>query len=775
MLREVMEGQIRDVGTNGRESAAFQVAKESLGPMRSSAIYVANRASRGRFFPETSVYFDGPKEREKQEVSWRQLPGVLDNIDSRITSDSKRPENFAGKKLASDWQSARDSLRELLIQHSGEGTKLTDYVFSVKGSHTLFYEAVRDGKGFIYPLTVGGGISNEEMQQSIARQVSEPAACAELGRERSDAGSIEENIAVENAVELIQDRMMLVPGTGSLRRISSVTNEFAPVRHEGFEHDGKMIRTLRRMGAYSVGELQQAQLFLIQKTLHFDEEEGEVGFDQDVADVWTSMWMKAHPDREEPEAAEELGKYARERIYFEFVSQWLRENPQLAARFRNSHEYKKHHEQFRDMNLSASGQTETQTAVAMLANYYLYRFEGANTPQESPSQRQLALIEGFHNDVASFLDAEGELALDLPKVPQINSAGCQSEELRNVAERLSNLPYKQAVFDNAEKVQVIDQARSAMQRIEHEISRHRATQPIADLLGLIHGDDTKLIHALVANIGLARVPGEKRFTASSWFPCAEGYLPDGAGIFPFEQERGASSIEDAIRYVFNGQAMDMGDGGFSDSAYESQVARISEVGAQVIDFLRTDQRVPEKVRQFAETIASPKELKVKLLEVFSHIGEQDPLVVNRFFPEGFETFYTMTLHRYATDFLRGVESQLVKSTKPAKERARRRFKGQWKDYDFSTVDEDTLQSAIDKTLARGEHRINKLNHEEGEKKTTLKDWQEYFEKVFGWDTHEMKFLRWESFWDVWNSLGPAWDCICFSRKPIFNTDTYQQF
>ena len=53
--------------------------------------------------------------------------------------------------------------------------------------------------------------------------------------------------------------------------------------------------------------------------------------------------------------------------------------------------------------------------------------------------------------------------------------------------------------------------------------------------------------------------------------------------------------------------------------------------------------------------------------------------------------------------------------------------------------------------------------------------KEHFEKVFGWDTFDMWFLRWEKFWDVWNTLGGAWDCICFGRKSIFNPKTLQQW
>jgi hypothetical protein len=155
------------------------------------------------------------------------------------------------------------------------------------------------------------------------------------------------------------------------------------------------------------------------------------------------------------------------------------------------------------------------------------------------------------------------------------------------------------------------------------------------------------------------------------------------------------------------------------------------------------------------------------------VGAKD--VVNRFFPGGFADFQTMTEHRYATDFVRGVETQLVLSERSFPEKLQRRFGGKWVNNDFSQVSGAAVEDAIAKTLAIGSHRIDKLNHERGVKRETLKDWQEFAEKSLGWDTHEMKFLRWESFWNVWNTLGPGWDCICFSRKPIFNAETLRQY
>lgn len=168
------------------------------------------------------------------------------------------------------------------------------------------------------------------------------------------------------------------------------------------------------------------------------------------------------------------------------------------------------------------------------------------------------------------------------------------------------------------------------------------------------------------------------------------------------------------------------------------------------------------------------DLAVKILERFGPIADNDPLVVNRFFPEGFAQFQKSAVYRYVFEFVRGVETHLIASTSP-EETLARTFAGKWKNHVFSDVHEDVIAKAIEKTLTDASHRIRILNHEQGVKRKTLKDWQEYFEKIFGWDTFDMWFLRWEKFWDVWHTLGGAWDCICFSRKSIFNPRVLQQW
>lgn len=333
--------------------------------------------------------------------------------------------------------------------------------------------------------------------------------------------------------------------------------------------------------------------------------------------------------------------------------------------------------------------------------------------------------------------------------------------------------------ERSQTAKTISAANKALRKVGFEIERNKKIRRVKEKLTrrLITDDKMTLYRTVIANVIMARVPGERRFTASSWMPNADGYLPRGKeSISPFQRSEvqfgeipSISDAVSAVKNIFNGEVLNRVGG---SSAYESQVERISANGDVLFRFLQQNEAVPANVRDIMQTIGSSEMLKTKILKNF---GKDAKSVVSKFFPEGFEDFQTMTIYRYTTDFVRGVETQLVFTQKPRRERLKRRFAGKWENYDFSKTDDNTVKDAIEKTLAIGSHRIDKLNNQEGIKKTTFKDWQEYFEKVIGWDTHEMKFLRGEPLWTFWNSIGATWGCICFSRQPLFNTETFQQF
>lgn len=762
-----------------RESAVVQTARELTGPFRSAAIYGANRLSKGRLFPSTNVFFDSQPHNEAQMYTWQQMPQILQKIGERFSNRTQRPTKFIDKDVYTKWQSAKANLQAALQTLSGDDIQLTDYMTQFDENRVLYYQKEQDGKTFLYPLVFANEkkqrLTNETLKSQLMIHQAESILVSN-DEAPQVTSQIANNLAIENAIDLLNWQLNKEPHEGTIMRISSVANEFLPMRHSHYDIDGEMFTKLRHRGASSFGELQQVQNLLLLQSLKFDRQTGEIMYDPKLADIWKQTFLQAYPDRTLSDAEGELNKFAREKVYFELATQWLHENPRLVNHFRKSLFYKQFEPAFRDRNLSAIGLTETQNANAMLANYYLYLFEGGGDPQVSPSQKYLATIDHFHDSIASFIHESSYMGLPIPQVSTDNLEVTQREELGKLKNQLKCVPYQNSQLTSEQKENTLRQAEISLRKVTHETARHAATQPFIDKIGLISGEDTTLYHATVANVGMARVPGEHRFTTSSWFPHTDAYLSEGlSSLFPFDNEKHFDTINNAIRFVFNGETLNMGDGGISDSAYESQVARITQVGGQIFEFLQTDARVPEKIRSIMQTVGSTKEYMTKALEVCDDISHHDPHTANRFFPEGFEQFQLMTMHRYVTDFLRGVETELIKSTKSMPDKMGRRFGGKWKNYDFSNVNEELLQQAVDTTLAIGEHRAKKLNHEGKEKKTTLKDWQEFFEKALGWDTHEMKFLRWDNFMTIWKTMGPAWACICFTRKPLFNTGTMQQF
>jgi recombination protein RecA len=301
----------------------------------------------------------------------------------------------------------------------------------------------------------------------------------------------------------------------------------------------------------------------------------------------------------------------------------------------------------------------------------------------------------------------------------------------------------------------------------HVLERMRKLVPI------IVNDDklARFFPIVVAKLGMAAVPGEGRYTASSWLNKAGEMMPEGTELHPFESLSEGKKVEDSIRHIFNGELQKKNTGA-SNSAYESQVARIYENGGNILKFLMDDKRVPENVKDFIGTITSHS-IADRVLEQFGPIADQDPNVANRFYDD-FAEFQTSVVHRYVTDFVRGVETHLINLTQPVGDRVARRTLGDWKNYDFSQIPDDILRLAITYTLADGEHRIKKLNHETKEN-ITLKDKQELIERWIGTFTYDLQFVQHDQFMNIWRSLGGAWDCICFSRKTVFNPRTLKQY
>lgn len=780
--------------SGGKESPLYRSLAELKGPIGSFFGYVAGSSFLRRFSSDLDTFF-GPKVVEaKPERPLSDIGPILSEVDNRLKGTGA-PERFL-KDFYEDWRRVAAKLETAV----GSSYQLTDYVLfpSDETPFTVFFLS----EGHLVPVKVDrAGFDLQKIEAQLSERSSRikidklPVFGPDTGWQKR----MREGVEVESAISSFADSETTPENRAKLRILSPIANDFLYKRHTVFEREGELINSLRHAGATSVGEQQELMRQLFARHVHYDKNFGvTVDWPEalQLADVWSLVTPGENRIEVKLSLQSRMETYARENVYFAMVSQFLRENPGIVNAFMNSEAYRNNAMNFVDRHLAALGSTHRGVAEAMLAGYYLYRFEGSNNPDGSPSQKFLARIPGYHQEIGSFIDAYSGTKPTIPVVRETASdlVADQNRAIEEVARSLKTkeLPYSRfssEAHPKEQRTEALKRASEKTPELEGQIRRNLVNRLMVDILerrfGLATDEERRkgIIQTVISNVGMARVRERQfadrdRFTAQTWFRDSAGYLPEAyTSHTPTPDLRPTveaidGNVNDSIRHIFNGEIIPVGPG--FESAYESQVSRIEEEGKFLIRFLSEDLRVPQEVRKFMQTLTSP-ELAVRVLDHFGDMEEQDPMIVNRFFPDGFDEFQRMSVYRYLTDFVRGVETNLILATQPVGDKLGRRTLGGWKNYDFSSVPEEVLEKAIDTTLKDADHRIRVLNHEADGEKKTLKDWQEFFEKMFGWDTYDMKFLRWSKFFDLWTTLGGAWDCICFSRKSLFNPRALQQY
>ncbi len=755
---------------NIRESTLVQVAETAYGPVHSVAARGAYHLTRNRRSPLYAHVFDEQKEHPEKAV---QLTDAWQTLNRAFIHLGNRSEHGGLKSIYNQWNSVRNLLQEAI----GKDNVITDYVTSIDGNEFNVYVKVKQPENSPSPYKLASlSITKEPLTpESIQQQISGENITVELHCSSNWATTTDRVlpetdvlIEMENGIAAINDTYKGDYRARTTHRLSRSANTHQLRRHEDFDRDGKNISDIRYRRVYTIGEIQELQRYMFSEGLSFDPLSGEVKIHEQLAKRWIQMRALAGVVAED--AHKEMYKYARECMYFKMINQRISECPQEVNMFMNSPVFKAYEAKFKDGYLAARGQTEFDIAKAMLGNYFLMHFEGSTDMMNSPSQKHMAKEKGYQFLIDSYVASRPDLHALIPTVR--DPAVDQPEALKKIKVTPQQTPISHRKLND-----VVAKADEALEKIPYEIRRQKTGAHVLErmrkLVPIIVNDDklARFFPIVVAKLGMAAVPGEGRYTASSWLNKAGEMMPEGTELHPFESLSEGKKVEDSIRHIFNGELQKKNTGA-SNSAYESQVARIYENGGNILKFLMDDKRVPENVKDFIGTITSHS-IADRVLEQFGPIADQDPNVANRFYDD-FAEFQTSVVHRYVTDFVRGVETHLINLTQPVGDRVARRTLGDWKNYDFSQIPDDILRLAITYTLADGEHRIKKLNHETKEN-ITLKDKQELIERWIGTFTYDLQFVQHDQFMNIWRSLGGAWDCICFSRKTVFNPRTLKQY
>lgn len=748
-----------------------QFIRAATGPFRSAIYYggvhlpgLRQLVIKRQPHAENFLYHKPTPER----TTIKNCSSVLTAIDGRLFNHGN-PEHFIGQELYGQYEQVKAELQAQAVLQLGETGKLSEYVFfDRRTQQALFFFQTESSQ--IIPIAVKHefDVKNLQFAGKYAGDVSESSLAEEL--------KLHEILIEMGFTDWSADTQSY-----SLRLINSISNEFHLTRQADLEHDGIIINTLRDNGVHTIGELQAVFRLLFSRGIQTGQD-GETYVDQDLLDRARKIFCLAYPEIAPRHAEQWICEAAQEKLYFHAVIEQLRQNQPLVLAFMQSQVFFNHVREFKDRHLASLGQTEREAAIAMLAGFYLLQYEG-NPPEHSRSQYYFANTAGYFEDIQAFLADYEQLGNQIPEI--LNSAIKEQREVVCGVAEISE-PFI------AQKQQVLDDFDNNYYKALCQKRRHRTHQALLGTLQKVRAPITVdprkgMFPNLIANLAIKRVKtdeDEYHLLPCTWFWWNGGYLlEDGEAPPNFNEQKSRVNPENepldsvntrlsrSLQYIFGiSQATDSAEKGSVYAQYQAQEQRIISEAPTIMEYLATGDDVPETIRSFISQIISG-DFVYRVLEKFGSVSDQDPNIINRFFPEGLHAFTQSVSYRYAFDFVRGIETNL-NFQNGFKAKMRAQFIGDWQPLDISKLSLDKLEKARKLVLRDGEHRLAWLNHETTKIKT-LKDLQEKAEIIFGWDTEDMKFLRWTPFWDVWHTLGGAWDCVCFARKTIFNPRAFK--
>lgn len=749
----------------------FQFARASIGPIRSGVYFAAVhlpglRQLAIRRQPHTENFLYHKKDPEQTPLG--QCAEVLTAIDERLYNQGQ-PEHYIGQELFGQYQQIRDQLQAEVVQQLGKPGNLSDYVFFDRETrqNILFFQTEDNS---LIPIVINQAFDAKSLQFKEAIENEMPASYLD------EELRLDEVLREMGFAEWSTDTQAY-----SLRRVTSICNEFHLTRQADLEHDGILINNLRDKGVHTIGELQAVFRLLFSKGIQAGQD-GKTYVDKDLLVRARKIFCLAYPEIAQEHAEQWICEAAQERLYFHTITKKIRQNTALVLAFMQSRAFSQHAQAFKDRHLASLGQTERETAIAMLAGLYVLHYEG-NPPDQSRSQYYLAKEVSYFEDIEQFLADYSNAGGITPEL--IDSESKQEQEV------VCGVIETTEPFDQ-QKQEVIDKFDASYFGVRCQMRRHRTHQALLGTLQKVRVPITVdprkgMFPNLIANLAIKRVKtdeGRYHLLSSTWLWQNGGYLLEDGEIPPdFNEQKSkvnpetdelepvSTRLDRSLQYIFGiDQEQGAVESGSVYDKYQAQEQRIISEAPTIMEYLATDEAVPASIRDFINQIISG-EFVTRVLEKFGSISDQDPNIIGRFFPEGLQAFTQSVSYRYAFDFVRGVETNLGLQN-GFLARIRAQFVGDWKPLDAAKLSLEKLTIAKQRTLQDGEHRLAWMNHETSKIKT-LKDLQEKAEIIFGWDTDDMKFLRWVPFWDVWNTLGGAWDCVCFTRKTIFNPRAFK--
>lgn len=446
-------------------------------------------------------------------------------------------------------------------------------------------------------------------------------------------------------------------------------------RHEVFEREGTFIRSLRRRGAETIGEI-QGEIRNWTNSIYWRTDEEGVGRIHNSPDTFLirayELTFSGDRDEARRRAIEGLDNYAEEVAYHNLLINFFANDSRLCEKFVQDPEFKKLREQFTDAHIGASKADNLAVASAMLAGHYLMQFEGSN-PENSPSQKFIRNASEYHQKVGKFIEEAGGEGLppSLTRDRKGDLANLEKATLTSIDRKCfpNGVPDAQDERDDALKRHLLatetlcrivshpdvkpeirpnmsrwEEGQQILQSLDEQFERHkidlewlrRIKAKFPNLLIVDPEGRRNFIQTVIGNtlMGVAPTADGKVYTASRYMPLSEGYfgadnpypIPD---LEPSSEIPTTGDLCGIIKDIYNGQP-----GTEKGREYRSQTQKIYEAAPKILRYLQKADNVPDEVRQLIEVVTSKEDLAKKITARFGSETDQDINYVNVFFRGG---------------------------------------------------------------------------------------------------------------------------------------------
>jgi hypothetical protein len=723
-----------------KQSFPVAAIKEVSGVPSSTFKYLMHTKSEGKFYPELSEFFSVPKKLQPIAILPNDAAKTLIQIDSELSNHERFPiYRLQNKGMFDQW----NEVSKTIAKSSGSPEEaISDFVVFRKDKQIAF--AKKDGH--LIPIEINSNSNPITLQpeQKVRIEVS-----------NSDSDLTEELLVREYAEKTTGAEKF------KIRKMSPVTNDMRYSRDRTFEWEGELIANMRSKGARTVPNIQELIRASGRQGIAVDHF-GTVSVDPKIEAALKKAYELSYPNAKDG-FKDAIDKFAERQVYHTLMHRYLDENPALVKSFLTSDAYTNLAEEFVNVHASYIGATQFDIAKGMLAEMKLYEFEkqfhGVTSPALSESQRYLAAVPHYHEQMEAWLKSQTISTPNDIKALSAKLNGVQPFSLDHASTTLD-------VETLVKKAEV--SIKTVKGQLDRHITHNKLTR-LAQKAGLITDTKQSFPNNLIANVGMANVEGESRYAVSAYMnPArADGYfgppLQNYHELPVFTVHPGEVSKQEA-----NQMMLEI----VRSPNFDAQIKKIEIYAPKLSKYLSTGEGVPETVKEFAKTLYGDAFAPT----VYKKLGVvYDPNTFNRFFPDGSRDFQKMHMYRYLFDLAHGETSVLIKNTMSKPQYLQRVFMSKWKPYAFEKVTADKAQNALDEVLETGSNRIKRLRHEAVDAPKMPVDIREECEVAMTWDAYNMKFQRWATHWDEWDAMGGGWNCVCFMRKSIFNPYSIRQF